>query len=181
MPIGQRHRTKIPSISKAAVAAPGAAGGSMLGARYVKQSEDNWCWAACGEMIFPVMGKSSITQCDFASSQFSLVCCPSPGAPKDCDKGCWPDEAYPPRGLATNLKESPMSQTEIRAELAAGRPVQVCYQWSNSNATHVAVIVGEHANGDLEVLDPWYGGGPRSLAQVESGYGQGSWIYSFTF
>ena len=153
----------------------------MLPATYVQQSEDNWCWAACGEMIFPVMGKAAIKQCDFASGQFALACCPSPGAPKGCNLGCWPDSAYPSRGLPTNPVASSMSRSAVHGELSAGRPVQVCYQWTNSNATHVAVIVGEYANGDFEVLDPWYGRGPRSLSQIESGYGQGSWICSFTF
>lgn len=179
MPINLKRRTQIPRMVRAAVMAPGA--GVLLPATYVRQTENNWCWAACGQMIFPLMGMSAISQCDFASGQFSLVCCPSPGAPSGCDRGFWPHQAYPPRGLPTTLVQASLSLAQVRAELAAGRPVQVCYQWANSNATHVAVIVGEHANGDLEVLDPWYGGGPRSLSQVQSGYGQGTWIYSFTF
>jgi hypothetical protein len=153
----------------------------MLPARYVRQSEDYWCWAACGEMIFPLLGKPVITQCNFASGQFGLVCCPSPGAPRGCDLGCWPDDAYPPRGLPTTATSSMLSLSNVQSELSAGRPVQVCYQWATSNATHVAVIVGEHPNGDFEVLDPWFGAGPRSFSQIQSGYGQGSWVFSFTF
>jgi hypothetical protein len=72
---------------------------------------------------------------------------------------------------------------QIQAELAAGRPVQACYQWNGGSQTHVALIVGEHANGDFEVYDPWsgYGPGARSYNQIATAYGLGVWIISFTF
>ena len=149
---------------------------------YIKQTENNWCWAACGEMIMRSRGMGS-TQCTLASTQFSLSCCPSPGAPAGCDAGCWPDHSYPKAGVPTNRIPAPITRSQVSAELAAGRPVQVCYQWRGSRSTHVALIVSEYGNGDFEVYDPWpgYGRGARDFSQIESAYGLGTWIMTFTF
>ena len=86
-----------------------------------------------------------------------------------------------PQGIPTTFIEAPLSQAAVQAQLAAGRPVEVCYQWSGSASTHVALIVGENAAGDFEVYDPTYGPGSRSFSQIASAYGLGAWIYSFTF
>lgn len=151
-------------------------------APYVAQTEENWCWAACGEMIMRPRGIPH-SQCTLASAQFALNCCPSPVAPKSCNKGCWPDNSYPSAGVATTRVNTTLSPAQISAELAAGRQVQVCYQWTGSPSTHVALIVDEYPNGDYEVYDPWpgYGRGRRQLSQIHSAYGFGRWILSFTF
>ena len=123
------------------------------------------------------------TQCTLASKQFELTCCPSPRAPAGRNKGCWPHVAYPKAGLPTTRAMSQLAQAKVSAELAAGRPVQVCYQWAGSRSTHVALIVDEYPNGDFEVFDPWpsYGPGRRQFSQIQSAYGLGLWIQSFTF
>jgi hypothetical protein len=179
MGIGAERLVTIPlrGIVEMTLAPPGAAA-----VPYIQQSETNWCWAACGEMIMQPRGIPQ-TQCTLASTQFTLQCCPSPGAPKGCNVGAWPDLAYPNRGLPTSRIKYPLSQATVSAELAAGRPVQVCYQWAGSRSTHVALIVDEYANGDFEVFDPWpsYGRGRRQFSQIQSAYGLGAWIQSFTF
>lgn len=161
---------------------PGLAPPGAPSIPYVAQSETNWCWAACGEMIMRPRAINE-TQCTLASSQFALQCCPSPGAPSGCNKGCWPDQSYPNANLATRRVPSPLSQAAVSSELAAGRPVQVCYQWTGSRSTHVALIVDEYPNGDFEVFDPWpsYGRGRRQFSQIRNAYGLGAWIQSFTF
>lgn len=179
MGIGVRQLQPIP-LEKAkpwTLAPPGSAPTT-----YVKQSETNWCWAACGEMMMRPRGIAQ-SQCSLASKQFNLSCCPSPGAQRGCNLGCWPDQAYPKSGLGTTRVMSPMSQAAVSAELAAGRAVQVCYQWKGSRSTHVALIVDEYSNGDFEVYDPWpsYGPGRRQFSQIQGAYGLGAWIQSFTF
>lgn len=151
----------------------------MLTLPYVPQSENYWCWAACGEMLL----RRQQSQCSIVSNHLGLVCCPSPRTPTNCDKGAWPHQAYPPLGLPTQFIQGPMSQGQVRAELAHGRAVQVCYQWTGGSQTHVALIVGEHANGDFEVFDPSsaYGRGPRKFSQISTAYGLGAWVLSFTF
>jgi hypothetical protein len=179
MAIGAGQIQAIP-LARAPVAAFAAPGAPVR--VYVAQTETNWCWAACGEMIMQPAGINQ-TQCSLASKQFSLTCCPSPGAPSGCNQGCWPDLAYPASGLPTTRTTSPLSRARVSAELAAGRPVQVCYQWAGSSSTHVALIVDQYPNGDFEVFDPWpgYGQGRRQLSQIQSAYGLGSWIETFTF
>ena len=179
MAIRAQQLTPIPlaGIAQMTLAPPGAPV-----VPYVQQSETNWCWAACGEMI---MRPKAIpqTRCSLASSQFTLQCCPSPGAPSACNRGAWPHLAYPGAGLPTTRTTSQLKQSFVSAELAAGRPVQVCYQWTGSRSTHVALIVDEYPNGDFEVFDPWhsYGRGRRQFSQIQNAYGLGTWIQSFTF
>jgi hypothetical protein len=146
---------------------------------YVKQTETNWCWAACGEMLMQSRGIHQ-TQCTLASTQFTLQCCPSPGAPQGCNKGCWPDLVS---GLSAKRVKRALSRATVSAELAAGRVVQVCYKWTGSRSTHVALIVDEYPNGDFEVYDPLpiYGPGRRQFSQIQTAYGLGAWIQSFTF
>jgi len=134
-------------------------------------------------MLLHLPGKISRSQCQLANAQFGPNCCSMPHAPPSCDKGQWPYVAYPPLGLPTATVQRSLTIPEIRAELQGGKPVQVCYQWTGGNQTHVALIVDEHPNGDFEVHDPdrFRGAGPRSHGQLLSAYGGGTWILSFTF
>lgn len=167
-----------PAIAGGLVAPPGAA---LLPMSYVGQTENNWCWAACAAMLLTRPGQAARSQCSIASTHWGLACCPSPGSQRACDRGEWPHVAYPPQGIATTFIQAPLSRAAVSAELAAGRPVEVCYQWTGSASTHVALIVGENSAGDFEVYDPSYGAGARSFGQIASAYGLGTWIYSFTF
>lgn len=183
MTITVQNRISIPRAAVLSRPFPAPPGAGLLPIPYISQSETNWCWAACGEMLFSHYGRVPHTQCDLASSQFGLACCPSPGAPAACDLGCWPDASYPAKGLGTTRVWGSLTSAQLRAELGRGRAVQVCYQWTGGSATHVALIVGEYASGDFEVFDPWpaYGRGARSYSQILGAYGLGSWVLSFTF
>lgn len=176
-------RRRVPIRSNRVGAALASPGTAMLPVPYVVQTEDNWCWAACGEMLFRHRGQTNLTQCALASAQFRLACCPSPRAPAACDLGCWPYNAYPQHGLPVTQVGGAMTIAQVQAELAAGRPIQVCYQWRGGRQTHVALIIGEHPNGDFEVLDPSasYGRAARRFSQITGAYGFGAWILSFTF
>lgn len=184
--VGVRAQTRV-AIPPVMLGAPGAGpqlsapGARRVSIRYVAQTEDNWCWAACASMLLSRPGFAARSQCDIASVHWGQACCPSPGAPAVCDQGEWPHIAYPPHGIATSFFQVQLTEDEVRSELAAQRPVEVCYQWSGSSSTHVALIVGETPNGDFEVYDPSYGAGVRSFGQIQSAYGLGAWIYSFTF
>jgi hypothetical protein len=158
-----------------------APGGAPLPLTYVQQSQSNWCWAACGEMLFRFGEMPQWTQCALASAQFGLTCCSD--LPDGCDQGCWPHLAYPGHGLDTDMVKAPLSLQEVRDELNDGRPVQVCYQWANTNSTHVALIVGEYSNGEFEVFDPAaiYGRRRLPFSQIENAYSLGQWIRSFKF
>lgn len=179
MAIGAQRLISIPlrGMAELTLAPPGA---PLV--PYISQSETNWCWAACGEMVMRPRGIRE-TQCSLASTQFSLPCCPSPGAPAGCNNGCWPDHSYPNAGLPTTRTKSQLTKSAVSAELAAGRAVQVCYLWTGSRSTHVALIVDEYPNGDFEVFDPWpsYGRGRRQFSHIQNAYGLGAWIQSFTF
>jgi hypothetical protein len=149
----------------------------MLAVPYIRQEQDNWCWAACCEMLIALLNKSHTSQCQMASTQFRLVCCSKPIG-HGCDTGCWPEDAYTKFGVQITRLERPMNAAEVDNELSAGRAVEVYYAWSG-NGAHVALITGKYANGDYEVHDPWYGEGPRTLDQINSAYGMGNWRLSY--
>lgn len=150
---------------------------------YVAQTEDNWCWAACGEMLMRPRGIAQ-TQCSLASLQFHpLQCCPSPGAPHGCDKVAWPDRIYPKAGLACDPVDGQVTEARLNDELAHGRPVQVLYQWTGSSSTHVVLVVDRLADGRYAVLDPdrKVGRSFCRFSDLQSAHGDGTWNMSFTF
>lgn len=180
--MGLRARHQIPITATAPVASEAlAAPGGPPPMLYAAQTENNWCWAACAEMLLSRPGLGARSQCSIASTHLGQVCCPSPGAPSACDEGAWPHLVYPGLGIRTSLTKSPLTQAALATELAAGRPVEVCYQWQGSRSTHVALIVNDNGGGYFEVYDPSYGAGSRSFSQIASAYSLGVWIYSFTF
>lgn len=150
----------------------------MLPVPYEKQQEGNWCWAACCAMLLPFLHKLPHPQCQIASLQFGQACCTTPGI-SACDQGCWPENAYPQFGIAITKQAGPLTQVQLDAELSAGRAIEVYFLWAGGTGAHVALIIGKYPNGDYEVRDPWYGPGPRTLAQITSGYGQGAWTISY--
>ncbi|MEH3036270.1 MAG: hypothetical protein PGN23_07255 [Sphingomonas adhaesiva] len=175
MALLRADRIRIPVERRAVVA---RAAGAY---RYVSQTENNWCWAACGEMLMQAHGINE-TQCSLASQKFKLACCPSPGAPHGCDKVAWPDQVYPPR-LPTFPVDGQITETRLIQELAAGKPVQVCYRWKGSSSTHVALVIAQLAQGRYGVLDP-----DKKVAQatyrfqdLATAHGEGDWIMTFTF
>lgn len=182
MPLTATQITPLPvsSIGRVFMLAPPGAAPQIS---YTAQTETNWCWAACGEMLFSQPAHTARSQCNIASTRLGIMCCPSPGAPQGCDVGGWPHVEYPPLGLPTTIVRGAMSIASVQQELAAQKPVQVCYQWAGGNSTHVALIVDQHSNGEFEVYDPStdYGQGSRSYNQILKAYGMGAWIMSFTF
>ena len=179
MPIQIANRVPIPRPPVQVLASPLPAGAGILPIPYVEQKGDNWCWAACGEMLFSQHQPKA--QCAIAADYLNLVCCLTSRAPTECDEGAFPDDAYPDQGLPTQRIKAPLSLAQIRAEVAAGKPVQVLYQWTGGYQTHVALIVGEHPNGEFQVLDPLRGSIRLPLDTINTAYGHGRWVWSFTF
>ena len=150
----------------------------LLPVPYFEQEQSNWCWAACCQMFLRFRDpQNTERQCDMASRQFNGRCCASPQSAA-CDLGCWPEDAYDAYSVAYAKQGSAASYRAVKAELAAGRPVQVYYEWGPLGmSSHVAMVSGHYADKSLEVLDPspTWGRQRRAFAQVRSAYGLGSW------
>ncbi len=145
---------------------------------FIRQEQDNWCWAACGEMIIRGMGFGEIRQCDMASARAGAACCQTP-ASSVCDQGAWPEVEYVKHGVDLDLQSGSLSRTDVRSELDDGRPVEVYSAW-NAGGAHVALIVEETGNDHWRIHDPWYGTALRNFDDIASGYGMGQWSYTYT-
>ena len=175
MPLVRKDRIPIP-------VARHAARELRTGYAYVAQTEDNWCWAACGEMLMRPRGIAE-TQCSLASKKFNLRCCPSPGAPSGCDNVAWPDRVYPTFGLPCAPVDGQILEERLIEELSQGCPVQVFYRWNGSSSTHLALIVEQLPGGRYAVLDPNpdVGQGNYRYSDLQSAHGEGEWKKTFTF
>lgn len=185
MPIKAQHGIPIPIVMPVlpAAAAPAVAPGAAnpLTMAYMQQQQNNWCWAACCEMVFHHAGvNTTVSQCDMATAQFGGACCSAPTSAA-CDQGNWPENTYGHYAFHYTKRQNSISLADVQAEINANRPVEIYYAW-NGGGAHVALIVGYYANGDVEVYDPWgsYGPGRRAFSYVQSAYNLGAWTLSYT-
>jgi hypothetical protein len=156
-----------------------AAAPPLLAVPYHQQTQNNWCWAACCQMVFDYYRTNNLQQCDLASQRFGQTCCLNPSS-SQCDQGEWPENVYPTYQMGFTKLNSAMSFADVTAELSSRRPVEVYYAW-NGGGAHVALITGVFDNGDVWVHDPWpsYGSGRRAFSFVQSAYGLGRWTISY--
>ena len=144
---------------------------------YIRQEQDNWCWAACCEMIVRGMGFGQIRQCDMASKRSGSACCATPDS-HECDQGAWPEVEYVKHGVDLDPQNMAVSLEVVRGELDRGCPVEVYYAWTAGGA-HVALIVEQLGGDRYRVHDPWYGSAVRTYDDILSGYGMGQWTSSY--
>lgn len=163
------------------LAAPGLSSQQLLPVDYREQEQTNWCWAACCQMLAAFLGRPNLRQCDIAERQFHGGCCAAPSS-SGCDRGEWPEVAYPANGIQLDRIDSALSRVALQAELDAGRAVEVYYVWQGGRDAHVALVTGYYSNGDFEVLDPAraFGPGRRTFDWILSAYGLGQWRLTYT-
>lgn len=145
---------------------------------YHNQLQDNWCWAACCQMLLGFFGRADVPQCRMASAQFSLDCCVA-RCPDDCDVGCFPHDAYGRYAIEVGDLVDRTDRADLDGELDAGRPIEVYFVRSDNESAHVALVVGRNGNGTYEVHDPYYGTGPRTFDRIRHFYGRGRWDASY--
>jgi hypothetical protein len=151
---------------------------TILPVPYHAQQQTNWCWAACSEMTIEFLAVGPATQCDIATLEFGANCRAAP-ASSICNQPAWPNATFNRFGVHFLTSPGSVSQAGVQVEIGAGRPLHVYYAWRGGGA-HLAVVRGFFSNGDLDVLDPWFGQGRRSYTNVLSAYGMGSWALTYT-
>lgn len=141
------------------------ASGAQVAVSYIQQECDELCWAAAVDMVAQPFNKS-YSQCQTASFMVSSQA----GQQYNCCYYSACNDQYCNRaandqmigfviknGLKLYYSEisRPLSQDELKRELANNRPVIVGYQGPFSG--HVAVIVGYSAGNPTmyTVYDPW--------------------------
>lgn len=136
-------------------AATSASAGSLDVPLYPQQ-QDQWCWAASGQMIMSYLGATKVTQCDEANKRLGRTdCCTSP-TPTACNKAGWPEpEKY---GFNYNTYNGALSYSSLSNEINNNRPVAFSWGWTGGGG-HMMVARGFLTTSTgtqyVDVNNPW--------------------------
>jgi hypothetical protein len=151
---------------------------------YYRWEQDEWCWAACAQMLGDFFQHSLTEQCIFASKMFGNDCCQTPADnnyPLDIDTIA---NVFPLFGRQATRTDNPKTFEQIQTEIAAGYPVEIGFLF-DGGACHLVVIAGAAVTDQGQVLyindpDPQFGYGWCKYNNAETAYGRGSWQWSWT-
>lgn len=158
---------------------------------YYPQDEDNWCWAACFQMIRQVIGVlPNLSQFQLATQVFGAKACPSASCPS-CNQGSKPDVAAHPCGLDCAPRGA-IDLTTLQQALQISPAIALInFQTSTGPADHLILIADADANGTLTIYDPFrqVGKSTPSFATFASGYqisaqgfsGTGHWYGTYIY
>ena len=148
-----------------------------------QQLQSNWCWAAVATSVSLFYDALSPwnSQCDLASSELSLVCCPV-GSNIACDIPYYLDRALAKTNNYNVYAGGAASLAQIQAEIDAGRALGVRIGWSGGGG-HFVVISGyavTAAGNLITIEDPINNQSTLSYAVFQTAYlGTGSWTHSY--
>lgn len=128
--------------------------------RYHAQHTDIWCWAAVASSITDYFTGAYGEDCDFLTQYFYINgnwtnCC---SFPQTCYRtGMGMGEIsmalYQVAGLYSHIMQGPLTECQLRQELASGRPIII---GMTKTMGHVAIITGYDSTG-YTVQDPYSG------------------------
>lgn len=105
------------------------------------QQTGQWCWAASGQMLMDFFGPRDVPQCYQANQEFGRTDCCSCPTPGDCVQPGWPQfDTWGYNATTTNWG-SPLSWSQVIAEINAGRPFMFSWAW-NGGGGHAMVAYG---------------------------------------
>jgi hypothetical protein len=147
-----------------------------LPVRLRPQETENWCWAACGQMVMEYLGRN-ITQCEQANNRYALTDCCTRGlislrpdllqddssviAYANCARPGWPEfRKYDFAFKRTS--NAALKWNELKAQLSGGpnsrgRLVVFSWRW-NRGGGHMMIAKGYTSidgQNYVIVLDPW--------------------------
>jgi hypothetical protein len=153
------------------------AGAIALDVPHFYQKENEWCWAACTQMIAAFLHKPDVQQCELANFlQGRNDCCQSPDS-EACNQPCPLQNIVPVYnhlGIQATFDTHAETPAVMLQELSAGRPFEVGLLWLGGGG-HVIIVHGMDEDGNYDVNDPWYGPGPVTYLGLLTAYGQGRW------
>jgi hypothetical protein len=157
----------------------------LLQVPWYPSAQDEWCWAACAQMLGYFFSNQLTDQCEFANIGVpNKNCC---GSPPDCNTPVAltvVGQLFAELGKPATYWPNPIEFEQIQSEITAGRPVQIGFQWSNQQ-NHVAVIAGvsQDSVGPMVYVndpDPQYAYGWVYFCNLQQAYGLGSWQWTWT-
>ncbi len=175
--------TVIPLRPLDSTAAPALApAGQSLPVPAVSQRSENWCWAACMQMVINFFGNPA-DQCDIVNRHFGqTTCCQAPNDPA-CNQSLSPSDVVSAYNSWGRSAQATMYTgfDLLQREIGAGRPVQVGFV-GNQGGAHAAVArgVGMGPQGPVVIVnDPFYGSGSVYYQNLLVAYGYGTWRYTW--
>jgi hypothetical protein len=166
---------------------PNAAAGAILPVPFIAQGvQQNWCWAACAEMVLRYYS-SPVQACDLANKEFKqTTCCVTPTS-TDCDKELSDDRItrlYYKHGLQhPTYTTNSISETDLATEIQGGRPIELGWTLLGGGA-HAVLVVGSAPVAGVtfyRVHDPQYSSaGNLIYARLLGADGYGSWDATWT-
>lgn len=176
MPIRKGRRSIPPAVTFGAVppAVP-----------MILQTQTQWCWAACAEMVLRYYGKQGVGQCDLANWLFGQSACCVKSSSSLCNRPCQTQDVarvFSNWGIRSSLVGSSIPFKSLDAEISNSRPVEVGYVWTGGGG-HVVLVVQtriEKNRAVCQVNDPGLGSGGVYYNDLLKAYGQGRWFVSWT-
>lgn len=153
----------------------------ILDVPYMHQEQNEWCWAACSQMVASYFGNSAVKQCELANFLHDqTTCCQNPGSTHCNQPSPYEGIGQVYEHLGINCISEPNAETPqvLVREVRAQRPVEVGLLWAGGGG-HVILVRGVTAQGLFAVNDPWYGQGVVTYMYLMTAYGQGRWGMSF--
>lgn len=162
-----------------------------------QQSQSNWCWTTCGQMIYWAYKPGSITQCQFVkksrdnenSNWFDCNNLPNNTNDPCANPGAfnYPQSLYTCGGSIENTLDSygisstgygnALSGSTLTSYLGARKLTIARWGW-NSGGGHV-VVINRYKSGNVYFNNPSTGSAHIwSLSTFTSANGQGSWTHS---
>ncbi len=168
----------IPSLAAADTLTPTSI---VLGVDLVMQTQAQWCWAACTQMVATYLTVPNIKQCELANFLHTQTTCCVTGSTTKCDQPSQFDgigKVYDHVGIDSRSERKVIFPAQLLQELQAKRPVEVGWLWDGGGG-HVVLIVGMNANGMYQLLDPMFGTRICNYQVIVQALGMGWWAYSF--
>jgi hypothetical protein len=153
----------------------GAAPGSEERIPFVMQGQEQteWCWAAVAASISRHHEPSSAwTQCLIADAEFGVNFCCDDGSCRACNRPHPVGSALMRTGNFDRFLNRAVDFDEVKAEVAAGKPVCVSIDWQPRGG-HAAVISGYVEAGGARyvvVQDPLHGESTCEFQEFQNGY-----------
>ena len=161
----------------------------------IRQKKQNWCWAACIEMISGFY-ELEIEQCSIAKLLFTnRNCC---GQPSSCDEGCDAEDVKVvlrknPINVECRRFSRDLTFETIKTEIKSERPVVAGILWfshdGEARGGHLILIKGCRESNNrryVKINDPSYGRVEVPFPKLQTYYGpddddqDGVWEHTWT-
>lgn len=154
----------------------------VLGVKYHKQEQSNWCWAGTTQSLINYYKvKTEKKQCKLVDIGLSRKdCCDKPSS-KNCNK---PNNSRKRRkilkkyGVDSKRKKDPISTNNLIKEVKARHPGIVTWKWTDRKVGHVVVFYG-YEGSNIYLMDPNSGKRVMTYNKAVSS-GKREWTYTLT-